>query len=140
MSTTGTRSESRPGLGGHEKEIPDRIFVRDYVLDCHIGVYDDEKDVTQKVSFSIEAAVASHVGSDRDDIVDVPSYDNLVGAVNDTLNAGHINLVETMAEQIADQVLKDARIVWTKVRIEKLERGPGAVGIEILRPRNALGA
>lgn len=137
MSTTVSASGLAVASGAAYGSTPDRIFVRDYVVDCHIGVYDDEQGVTQKVSFSIEAAVAPNVGTDRDDIGDVPSYDDLVAAVNKTLKAGHINLVETIAEQIAERVVADKRIVWTKVRIEKLERGPGAVGIEIVRPRGA---
>lgn len=114
----------------------DRIFVRDYVVDCHIGVFDEEKGVTQKVSFTIEAAVARDVKSARDDIDDVPSYDNLTAAVDETLGKGHINLVETMAEDICARILKDARLVWVRLRIEKLERGPGAVGIEVVRARD----
>ncbi|MCH9807892.1 MAG: dihydroneopterin aldolase [Alphaproteobacteria bacterium] len=113
----------------------DRIFVRDLILDCHIGVYEEEKGVTQKVGFSIEAAVAPEIASRHDQIAEVPSYDNLVDAVNETLSEGHINLVETMAENIARLILADARIVWVRVRIDKLERGPAAVGVEIVRPR-----
>ncbi len=113
----------------------DRIFIRDLILDCHIGVYDDEKGVTQKVGFSIEAAVSPEVASRHDQIAEVPSYDNLVEAVHATLAEGHINLVETMAEEIARHILEDSRIVWVRIRIDKLERGPGAVGVEIVRPR-----
>lgn len=115
----------------------DRIFIRDLVLDCHIGVYEDEKGVTQKVGFSIEAAVAPEVASRHDQIAEVPSYDNLVNAVHETLAEGHINLVETMAEHIAKLILEDPRIVWVRIRIDKLERGPAAVGVEIVRPRVA---
>lgn len=118
-------------------DLYDRIFVRDLILDCHIGVYEEEKGVTQKVGFSIEAAVAPDVTSRHDQIAEVPSYDNLIEAVKTTLAEGHINLVETMSEHIAAQVLEDPRIVWVRVRIDKLERGPGAVGVEIVRPRGA---
>lgn len=116
-------------------EAFDRIFIRDLVLDCNIGVYEEEKGVTQKVGFSIEAAVAPEIASRHDEIAEVPSYDNLVEAVHATLAEGHINLVETMAEHIAGHILEDKRIVWVKVRIDKLERGPAAVGVEIVRPR-----
>lgn len=118
-----------------DADIYDRIFIRDLILDCHIGVYEEEKGVTQKVGFSIEAAVIPEVMSRHDEIAEVPSYDNLVEAVHATLAEGHINLVETMAEVIARHVLEDKRIAWVRVRIDKLERGPGAVGVEIVRPR-----
>ena len=107
--------------------VRDRIFVRGLVLPVAIGVYDEEQGVTQKVSFTIEASVAP--GSpQRDAIAEVPSYDDLVGAVRAVVAAGHINLVETMAERIAERCLADKRIVSVLVRVEKLERGPASVG------------
>ncbi len=130
MSILAGRLQQRAGEGQY-----DRIFIRDLILDCHVGVYEEEQGVTQKVGFSIEAAVAPEVSSRHDQIAEVPSYDNLVEAVHATLAEGHINLVETIAEQIATHILEDRRIVWVRIRIDKLERGPGAVGVEIVRPR-----
>jgi dihydroneopterin aldolase len=120
--------------------IRDRIFVRGLVLPVAIGVYDEEQGVTQKVSFTVEAAVAPGVSPQKDTIADVPSYDDLVGAVRAVVAAGHINLVETMAERIAQRCLSDKRIVSVLVRVEKLERGPASVGVEIVRPRTAVPA
>ncbi len=138
MSNTGHATVSKRSLSEKSEkplQAQTKIFVNDFIVDCHIGVFEEEQGVTQKVGFSIEAAVAEHVGSDRDDIADVPSYDDLTDAVQDTLAGGHINLVETMAERIAERILKDRRIVWVRVRVEKLEREPRAVGIEIVRPK-----
>jgi len=115
----------------------DRIFVNDLVLDCELGVYAEEKGVKQKVGFSITAAVTPGNGGRSDEIADVPSYDELIKTVKAIMGEGHINLVETIAERIAARVLEDRRIVAVKVRIEKLERGPKAVGVEIVRPRGA---
>lgn len=115
----------------------DRIFVRDLVLDGELGAYAEEKGVTQKVGFSITAAVSPDTGTRSDEIAEVPSYDELVKAVKAVMAEGHINLVETIAERIAARVLEDRRIVAVRVRIEKLERGPAAVGVEIVRPRGA---
>ena len=53
---------------------------------------------------------------------------------------GHIKLVETMAERIAERCLSDKRIASVLVRVEKLERGPASVGVEIVRPRTAVPA
>ncbi len=120
--------------------VRDRIFVRGLVLPVAIGAYDEEQGVTQKVSFTIEAAVAAGAAPQRDALADVPSYDDLVGAVRGVVAEGHINLVETMAERIAERCLSDKRIVSVLVRVEKLERGPASVGVEIVRPRTAVPA
>ena len=112
----------------------DRIFVRNLVLDCQIGVYPEEKGVTQRVSFTVEAVMAPSVRSVHDQIAEVPSYDDIIKVIRATADEGHINLVETFAERIAERCLGDKRIVTVLVRVEKLERGPEAVGVEITRP------
>jgi len=116
----------------------DRIFVRGLVLPISVGVYEEEQGVKQKVSFTVEATVAPTVAARGDEICEVPSYDDLVGAVRAVVSVGHINLVETLAERIAERCLKDKRIVSVLVRVEKLERGPASVGVEIVRPRMAV--
>ena len=121
--------------GRREGVVPDHIFVRGLVLPIAIGVYDEEQGITQKVRFTIEASVATSVSPKGDHIDEVPSYDALVGAVKSIVAAGHINLVETLAARIAERCLLDKRIVSVLVRVEKLERGPEAVGVEIVRPR-----
>lgn len=105
-------------------DIPDAIFVRDYVIDCNIGVYAEEKGVTQKVRLSIDARLCSNVRAKRDEMEEVPSYTDILDAIDAITSRGHINLVETFAEEIAQSVLQDERIVSVFVRIEKLERGP----------------
>jgi dihydroneopterin aldolase len=118
-----------------DETVLDRIFVRGLVLPVAIGVYEEEQGITQKVRFSIEASVAATVSPQGDNIDEVPSYDDLVKAVKAIVDAGHINLVETLAAHIAERCLADKRIVSVVVRVEKLERGPDAVGVEIVRPR-----
>lgn len=112
----------------------DCIFVRDYVIDCNIGVYAEEKGVTQKIRLTVDAALRGNVQARRDDMEEVPSYTDILDAIEEISSQGHINLVETFAEQIAETVLKDDRIVSVFVRIEKLERGP-CRGVEITRPK-----
>lgn len=117
-----------PATGG------DSIFVHDFVIDCHIGVYAEEKGVTQKVRISVDATLAAKVRSSRDDMDEVPSYADIIDGIEAIAAAGHINLVETFAERIAAHCLADARIARVAVRIEKLERGP-LRGVAIARER-----
>ena len=131
MTILASRAIQRPNA---QQTPRDRIFVRDYVLDIHIGVYEEEQGVTQKVGISVEAEVATTAAARHDEIAEVPSYDDILKGIRQIVGAGHINLVETLAERIADHCLMDHRIVEVRVRIEKLERGPAAVGVEIVRP------
>lgn len=118
-----------PATLGH-----DAIFLKDWVIDCNIGVYAEEKGVTQKVRLTVDAYLAPAVRASEDDMDTVPSYTDIIDAVNDITSAGHINLLETFAEQIAERGLQDRRIEAMRVRIEKLERGP-VRGVEIYRTR-----
>ncbi len=122
----------------HAEGPRDRIFVRDLVLPIEAGVYPEEQGRKQKVGFSIEAIVRPDVQSEHDQIAEVPSYDNLIKAAKEVTGAGHINLVETIAERIAEHILADDRIVSVRVRVEKLEFEPAALGVEIVRPRGGL--
>ena len=118
---------------GTAREIGDTIFVRDFVVDCNVGVYAEEQGVTQKVAFTVEARLAPHIHSVADKMAEVPSYADIIDAIIALARGGHINLVETYAERIAAGCLMDPMIVAVRVRLEKLERGP-LRGVEIIRP------
>ena len=74
---------------------------------------------------------------DEEDIVRVVSYESFVVAAREIVAEGHIPLVETLAERLAERCLADPRVRQVRIRVEKLAAFPdaGAVGIEILRPR-----
>jgi dihydroneopterin aldolase len=114
----------------------DKIFVKDYVLDANIGVYAEEKGVTQKVRLTVDAFLAPGVQSTVDEMVEVPSYTDIIDAIDHIIGRGHINLVETLAEELAGMLLRDHRIGCVRVLVEKLERGP-VRGVEITRSRTA---
>ena len=115
------------------REIGDSIFVRDLVVDCNVGVYAEEQGVTQKVRFTVEARLAKDVFSVDDEMAEVPSYADIIDTIVGLARGGHINLVETFAERIAERVLSDSRIKAVRIVLEKLERGP-LRGVEVIRP------
>ena len=115
------------------RQIGDTIFVRDLIVDCNVGVYAEEQGVTQKVRFTVEARLAKSVFSIDDEMVEVPSYADIIDSIIALARGGHINLVETFAERIATGCLADKRITAVRIQLEKLERGP-LRGVEIIRP------
>jgi dihydroneopterin aldolase len=112
----------------------DRIFVRDFVLPISIGTYLYERTKPQNVRFSIEARVyrTDHVAEDMRDVF---SYDLITDSIRMVVAQEHIALVETLAERIAALILTYPRVASITVRVEKLDVGPGAVGVEITRER-----
>lgn len=122
--------------GGTETTGPyDRVFVHDLVLDAEIGVYIHEKGVTQRARFSVDIEVTPAEQAVEDQIGRVLDYDMIIAVIRAVLAEGHINLVETLADEVATRCLAHPRAASVKVKIEKLDKEPGAVGVEIVRRR-----
>ena len=115
----------------------DRISVRDYVRQVEIGAFRTERGITQRVRFNVVLEVSHHTAAQDDDVDKVISYDTITEAIEHELAAERINLLETLAERVAARCLADPRAVRAFVRIEKLDRIPGALGVEIVRTRLA---
>jgi len=110
----------------------DRIFVREFVLPVRIGAYDHEREKPQKVRFDVEVNV-TRLDRAAQDIRDVFSYDVITDAIRMIVAQEHIALVEMLAERIAAVMLTHRRVTSVTVRVEKLEIGPGGIGVEIVR-------
>ena len=115
-----------------------RILVRDLVLKCLIGIHAHELLAPQRVRVNVDMAAFEQAGPLSDDIANVVSYEDVIEGVKGILAAGHINLVETLAEKIAALCLEDGRVDSVKVRVEKLDvyAEAASVGIEIERRRD----
>lgn len=118
-----------------EKKGQYGIRITDLVLPANIGVYEQERHGPQRVRFNVELQVMEHMGPLNDDIGNVLSYDEIVRGIRSILDRGHINLVETLAEEVASLCLGDRRVSCVRVRVEKLDVIPeaAAVGVEIER-------
>jgi dihydroneopterin aldolase len=121
-------------VGGESDAKTDRVFVRDLVVKAKIGAYSHEQKAEQRLRFNVEADVR-RPDLKSADMREVFSYDTIRDAIELILARGHVALVEKLAEEIAGQVLRDARVLSVKIRIEKLDIVPGSVGVEIRRER-----
>lgn len=116
----------------------DKIFVRDLVIACSIGAFEEEKHRKQRVRFHVEVWVYASRRRGNDDVASVVSYDLIVEAIRSVTGAGHINLVETLAERVAARCLAHRRAAKVRVVAEKLDRLEGAsLGVEIERCKSA---
>jgi dihydroneopterin aldolase len=114
-----------------------RIFVRDLVLLADIGVYRREQGKAQRVRISFELLVDEPRNPSTDRLKDVVNYAKVIDAVRALVGRGRVNLVETLAEQIAECCLADPRVGQARVQVEKLDAvsDAGSVGVEIERWR-----
>lgn len=117
----------------------DRISVRDHVVEVDIGAFQAERGTTQRICFNIVVEVRPHDAAQTDDVDAILSYDRVTEAITDELAAERVNLLETLAERVAENILRQPQAMRVFVRIEKLDRGPGALGVEIVRSRAQAG-
>jgi dihydroneopterin aldolase len=120
------------------------VFVRDLVLQARIGAYAHERDAPQPVRINIDlgvhddvAAPMSRAGVGKDELSRVVDYGKVAAAARAIVAQGHVMLVETLAERIAEAAFADPRVRQVRVRVEKLAalHDAAAVGVEIERRR-----
>ena len=119
---------ARPGLR--------HMFLRDMVLQGQIGVHPHEHGRVQRLRINVDLAIEEPEGGPaRDELGLVTDYARLAQSVRDTVAAGHVKLVETLAERIARASFFDARVRRARVRVEKLDvfDDAASVGVEIER-------
>ena len=112
----------------------DRISVRDHIVEVEIGAFQSERGTTQRIRFNIVVEVKSP-SEVYDDVDKILSYDRVSEAIEGGLSEERLNLLETLAERVADRILMEPQALRVFVRIEKIDRGPGDLGIEIVRTK-----
>jgi dihydroneopterin aldolase len=113
----------------------DRISLRDHVVEVEIGAFQQERGTRQRVRFDVVVEVRPYPAPVQDDVDRILSYDRITEAIAAELASERLNLLETLAERIAERILAEQQAMRAFVRIEKLDRGPGALGVEIVRSR-----
>jgi len=113
----------------------DRISLRDHVVEVDIGAFQQERGQRQRIRFNIVVETRPHPAPLEDDVDRILSYDRITEAIAAELSSERLNLLETLAERVAERILSEPQAMRTFVRIEKLDRGPGALGVEIVRSR-----
>jgi dihydroneopterin aldolase len=112
-----------------------RVFVRDLVLVCRIGVGKEERARPQRVRLDLDLLVEEGSGPVDDALESVVDYSALVRRARAVVAQGPVRLVETLAERLAAAAWFDPRIRRVRVRVEKPDviDDAGAVGVEIER-------
>ena len=97
----------------------DTIFISDFRLDILVGVYDWEKKVPQKVQFDLEIGLPGRT-SQSDRLGDTIDYAAVVSRIEASLAGNRFGLLETLAEHIAQLVMREFKSPWVKVSVTKL--------------------
>ena len=128
--------DSRPDLANAMRGLR-HVFVNRLAVEASIGIHPHERENKQTIWLTIDAGVLEESAS-AEAIGDVVCYEDMCKTVTALASDGHIDLVETLAERIADRLMEDPRLVQIRVQIEKPEAidQAASVGIAISRLRS----
>ncbi|BCK75201.1 MULTISPECIES: dihydroneopterin aldolase [Acetobacter] len=114
-----------------------RLFLKDMIVDAYIGVFPHEQGVTQRVRINVSFGVddSRDLTEGVDDLSRTVSYETAVLTIRRLATETHTQLVETLAERIAIEVMKDRRVRVVRISVEKLDifSDLDSVGVEIER-------
>ena len=115
-----------------------KVLIKDLILDLKLGYYDFEKDQTQKVKFTLEINYKDKKPTNDKDLKSIVNYDKIVKLIKKLVKNKHYNFLETLAEDVFDELFKDKRIDKISLQIEKLEimKDCSSVGIQISKKRS----
>jgi dihydroneopterin aldolase len=101
----------------------DIIYLNDLEIETIIGIFDWERRVKQKVRFNLEMAADVRKAAATDKIDDTLNYKSVAKRLIEFVEGSEFQLVETLAERVADIIINEFNIPWVRVKINK----PGAV-------------
>ena len=115
-----------------------KILIKELTLDLKLGYYDFEKEKSQKVKFNLEIDYEDKKPTNDKDIKSIVNYGKVVKLITKLVKNKHYNFLETLAEDVFDELFKDKRIAKITLKIEKLEilKECTSVGIQITKKRS----
>jgi dihydroneopterin aldolase len=111
-----------------------RLFLRNYQVMSNIGVHDFEKISEQRVLFNVEIFIPLlNSTPTHDELAEVVDYDFIRETIKSCIGKGHIQLQETLCDEIAHLLLKHPKVRAALVSTEKPDVYPDcdSVGVEI---------
>ena len=114
-----------------------KVLIKELILNLKLGYYDFEKEKPQKVKFSLEIDYKDKKPSNDKDLKSIVNYSKVVRLIKKLVKNKHYNFLETLAEDVFDELFKDKRIDKINLKIEKLEimKDCSSVGIQISKKR-----
>ena len=128
------RINKNKNLFNYEK----KVLIKELVLDLKLGYYEFEKESAQKVKFNVEVNYEDKQPSNDKDLKSIVNYAKIVKLIKRLIKNKHYNFLETLAEDVFDELFKDRRIDKISLQIEKLEimKDCSSVGIQISKKRS----
>ena len=111
-----------------------KIVIKDLVLLMSVGIHNFEKLKKQKVKFNLEITTDPNLKPDLKNIV---NYEDIINKLKKLTEKKHFELLESLSEEIFDEIYKNKKIKKIKLKIEKLDiiKETNSVGIEVIKTK-----
>lgn len=117
-----------------------RLLLRDHVVPVQIGAHDFEKGVTQRLVFNVELFVPYENSTPKaDKLAEVVDYDFVREVIAARVARGHIELQETLCDELVQQLLSHPQVRAVRLSTQKPDVYPdcAGVGVEVFRMKGA---
>ncbi len=117
-----------------------RLFLTDYEVPIHIGVHDFEKQGAQRVRINVDLYVPLALSTPKGDALsEVLDYDFIRRSIQARVARGHIELQETLVDDIVALMLAHPMVLAARVSTAKPDVYPdcAAVGVEVFAIKEA---
>jgi dihydroneopterin aldolase len=121
-----------------EQDQMDAIFLTDLRIDTVVGIWEWERKIRQTVSIDLEMGADVATAAAHDDIEHTLNYKAVSKRVQSFVGESAFQLVETMAERVAELILTEFEVPWVRVNVNKpgAIRGARDVGVRIYRSKD----
>ena len=111
-----------------------KIIIKDLILLLSVGIHEFERQIKQKVKFNLEITTDPNL---KTDIKSIVNYENIINIIKQLTAKKHHELLESMSEEIFDEIFKNKKIKKIKLKIEKLDiiKETKSVGIEVVKTK-----
>jgi len=116
-------------------EPTDIIFITDLRANAIIGIYERERSIKQTISIDLELSTSVKAAAETDSIEDTFNYKLLSKRVEAYIQQSEFQLIETLAESLAELIMSEFNVQWLKLTLHKVGAlsNSGDVGVRIIR-------
>ena len=120
-----------------KSSIKRTVFIKDFIIEEIIGIYEHEKIKKQKIKFNIVLNVNQSSIPDEKDINSIVDYEKITNKLKNLTKRKKYNFLESLAEDSFEEIFEDSRINSVTIKIEKPEaiKNAVSVGVEVFKTR-----
>ncbi len=115
----------------------DIVFIEDLRIDAIIGIYDWEREVKQTIALDVEMAADNSKPASTENIDDALNYKAVAKSLIAFTEKSQFQLVETLAESLAEIILDEFKVPWCRLKLSKLGAVTGSRSVGVIIERGS---